>query len=72
MPTPAPILPIVDKILGIFQDWQKNRPMNKLRYRIEAAIEYVRLDEKSGEYKDYSDDKIKKYKEHYRKRIYDE
>ena len=72
MPNPLSALPIIDKILGIFQEWQKNRPVNKLRYRIEAAIDYVLVDMKEGEYEGIDDKEQTKLKLHFRKRIFDE
>lgn len=72
MPNPLSMIPIVDKVLSIIEDWQKSRPINKLRYRLEAAIEYILLDEKSGEYIHYDEKRIKQYKSHFKKRVLDE
>lgn len=72
MPNPLAALAIVEKALDIVKNWQANRPINKLRYRIEAAIEYVLLDERVGEYKSFDDEKRLQYKNHFRKRIFDE
>ena len=43
----------------------------RLRYRIEAAMQYVFVDEKVGEYADFNEAKRQKYKRHFRKRIFD-
>lgn len=40
-------------------------------YQIEAGMNYVFVSEKSGEFKDISDDRQKKLLEHYRKRLFD-
>lgn len=71
MPNPIAALPIIDKLLSIFQEWQKNRPAKKLEYRVAAAMEYVFLVEKGGEYTDIDDDKRKDLMLHFRKRIFD-
>lgn len=72
MPSPIPFLPIIDKALAIFQDWQKNRPMNKLRDRLESAMSYIHADRKEGEFKDMTDAEIKKKKVHFAKKVFDE
>ncbi len=43
----------------------------RLMYRIEAAMEYVSVDERTGEYKDIDPEDQAKLKLHFRKRIFD-
>ncbi len=43
----------------------------RLMYRIEAAMHYIFVDEKTGEYDDIDDEKRDKLKEHFRKRVFD-
>jgi hypothetical protein len=40
-------------------------------YQIESAMQYVFVDERSGKYTDTDEDKAKKLKTHFRKRIFD-
>ena len=44
----------------------------RLKYRIEAGMKYVFVDEGAGEFEKLSDDGKKKMKLHYRKRVFDE
>lgn len=57
------------KALGNFLT---GKELNRLRYQVEAGFNYVFVDEKSGQYKDISDDEQKKLKIHFRKQIFDE
>lgn len=61
----------IDKIAGIIAQTLSGAEVRKLKYRVEAATNYVEVDEKIGEYKNISDDKQKKLKLHFRKRIFD-
>ena len=72
MPNPLQFIPVLDKVLDIVREWQKNRPINKLRYRLESAIEYIKITEKDGEYASWDEEKLEKYKKHHKKRIFDE
>jgi predicted component of type VI protein secretion system len=49
-------------------DIKKNKRLN---YRIEAAMQYVFVTEKTGEYRKISKTKQNKLRLHYRKRIFD-
>jgi hypothetical protein len=44
----------------------------RLKYRCEAATQYVFVDEKVGQFAKLSDDGVEKMKLHFRKRIFDE
>lgn len=48
------------------------KTIKRLKYNLEAAQNYIFVDEKSGEYKDISDKKRDKLKLHFRKRVFDE
>lgn len=45
--------------------------MKRMAYRVEAAMEYIHADECVGKYSGYDEGKIKKYKLHWRKRVFD-
>jgi hypothetical protein len=47
------------------------KKIKRLEYRIEAAMQYVFVDERSGRYKNISSGKKAEMKTHYRKRIFD-
>ena len=57
------------KFLGQVMSGAESR---RLKYRIEAAVNYVHVDEKIGEYKGITDKKQKELKIHFSKRIFDE
>ena len=61
----------VAEIAKIVGNWQVSRDRNRLMYQIEAAQNYVFVNNKEGEYKDISDDKQKKLLLHFRKRVFD-
>ena len=44
--------------------------MKQFAYRVESAMSYVSVDEKTGIYESMDDKHIKKYKLHFRKRIF--
>ena len=46
--------------------------VRKLKYRLEAAVSFVHVVYKEGEYKDIEDTKQKQMMIHFRKRIFDE
>ena len=46
--------------------------IRKLRYRVEAAMAFVHVVEKSGEYKGITDEKQRQLEIHFIKRIFDE
>jgi len=58
----------IAKVVG---NWQVSKERNRLLYRIEASTEYIFVDEKSGEYSEIDEKKQKKYKLHFRKRVFD-
>ena len=48
-----------------------SKEVNRLKYRLEASMKYVFVDEKTGEFADADEKEIKKLKLHFRKRIFD-
>ena len=62
---------LVTEIAKVVGNWQVSKERNRLQYRIEAAQNYVFVNEKSGEYKDIADAKADKLLLHFRKRIFD-
>lgn len=58
----------VAKVVG---NWQVSKDRNRLLYRIEAAVNYVFILEKVGEYSEIDDKRQKKLLKHFRKRIFD-
>ena len=78
---PVPFIPIaaIEQIAGAIKEGFKvlgqilsGAELRKARYRIEAAMHYVHVDRKEGEYKDIPDDKQKALKIHFGKRVFDE
>lgn len=47
------------------------KQISRLLYRVEAAMHYVHVDEKSGEFEGIKESVRRKKKIHYRKRIFD-
>lgn len=47
------------------------KEFKRLKYQLEAAYNYVFVDEKSGQYKDLPPEKLADLKLHFRKRIFD-
>lgn len=62
----------VKEIAGLFKELVSGAEIRRLKYRIEAAEQYVFVDEKSGPYAETGDKKRKELKCHFRKRIFDE
>lgn len=58
----------VAKVVG---NWQNSKDRNRLLYRLEAAQNYVFVNERDGEYKDVEPGRAKKLLLHFRKRIFD-
>ena len=61
----------IKEVAGLAKELVSGKEVRRLRYRAEAAINYVFVDEKSGEYSGIDEKKQKKLKEHFRKRIFD-
>lgn len=70
--TASAIAKAIDRVADLIAQILSGAALRRLQYRIEAAINYVFVDEKSGQYKDISEEKRKEYKIHFRKRIFDE
>lgn len=62
----------VAEIAKVVGNWQVSKDRNRLLYRIEAAMKYVFVKEKTGEFKDIDDKKQEKLLLHFRKRVFDE
>jgi hypothetical protein len=60
------------EVAGLIREFVSTADVRRLRYRVEAATQYVFVDEGSGEYAKISEDAKKKLKLHFRKRIFDE
>ena len=76
---PIPGLGAVEQIAKAISEGSKlvaqiigGHAVRKLKYRMEAAMSYVHVSEKEGEYADISDKRQKELKLHFRKRIFDE
>lgn len=61
----------VAEIAKIVGNWQVSTDRRRLMYRLEAAQEYIFVDEKGGKYKEVSEKKQEKLKLHFRKRVFD-
>lgn len=74
-----PNILVIEKVAGAIQEtfkflsnWLSGKHARKLQYRVEAAMSYVHVDERHGEYKDISEKEARKWKVHFAKRIFDE
>ena len=71
------VIKVINKVSGAIEGiaakikTPAQRKIAKLEYRIEAAMSYVAVNERIGQYADFNDKKIAKYLVHFRKRIHD-
>jgi len=76
MATPVDLVTALSEALkevsGLIREIVSGAEVRRLKYRAEAAMNYVFVDEKTGEYAGINDKKQKDLKEHFRKRIFDE
>ena len=56
------------KLLG---QYLSGKEMARVKYQLEAAHQYIFVDEKAGEYGDIKPEKQKDLKIHFRKRVFD-
>ena len=70
--TASSIAKAIEKVADLMAQVLSGAVLRRLRYRVEAAMNYVFVDEKTGEYKDVSEEKQKDLKVHFRRRIFDE
>jgi len=61
----------IAEVAGLLKVVVAGKEVARLKYRAEAGMNYVFVDEKTGEYKDIDDKKQKSLKVHFRKRIFD-
>jgi hypothetical protein len=61
----------ISEVSGLIRELVSGAEVRKLKYRVEAAINYVQVDGKEGEYEGITDKKQKSLKVHFRKRIFD-
>jgi len=75
MATPVDLITAISEAIrevgSLVHELVAGAKVRRLEYRVEAAINYVFVDEKSGQYSDSSDKKRQELKEHFRKRIFD-
>lgn len=62
----------IREVASLMRELVAGSQMRRMRYRLEAAEEYVFIDEKSGKYVHHSDARRRELKAHFRKRIFDE
>lgn len=62
----------VDKFASLVAAWVTAQPIKRLQYRAEAAMHYVHVVRKVGEYKELTDDKREELMIHFEKQIFDE
>jgi len=76
MATPVDLITAISEavreIASLIKEAVSGADLRRLKYRVEAATNYVFVDEKAGEYSDISEKRQKELKEHFRKRIFDE
>ncbi len=70
------VFTFLSKLFGVGEnltnpEQYKIKVVKRLNYRIEAAMQYVLVDQKAGEYKNITDKRQAKLKEHFSKRIFD-
>ena len=61
----------IEKASMLVAEFLSGAIVRKLNYRIEAAMSYVFVNEKAGEYAGVSDEKQAKLLIHFRKRVFD-
>ena len=61
----------VAEIAKVVGNWQVSKNRNRLLYRIEAAIKYVFVSERFGEYENIDEKRQAKLLKHFRRRIFD-
>lgn len=61
----------IAEIAKVVGNWQVSSERKRLNYRLEAAENYVFVNEKSGQYNGISDKKKDQLLYHFRKRIFD-
>jgi hypothetical protein len=62
----------IKEVAGLVRDLVAGKEVARLKYRAEAGMNYIFVDEKVGEYKDVSAKKQEELKLHFRKRVFDE
>lgn len=62
----------IKEVSGLVRELISGAEVARLKYRTEAAMDYVFVDEKSGEYKYIDEKRQSELKLHFRKRIFDE
>ena len=59
------------EIAGLLREIVSTKETRRLRYRVESAMQYIFVDEKSGEYAKITDKAREKLKVHFRRRVFD-
>jgi len=62
----------VKEVTSLTRELVSSAEVRRLRYRVEAAVNYIFVDEKSGEYANIRDKERDGLKRHFRKRVFDE
>jgi hypothetical protein len=62
----------IKEVSGLLKELVAGAEVRRLKYRTEAAMQYVFVDEKTGDYEGISEKRRKDLKQHFRKRIFDE
>ena len=69
--TATSISKAIEKVADLLAQILSGAALRKLQYRIEAAQQYIFVDEKSGDYKGIKEAETIKLKAHFRRRIFD-
>jgi hypothetical protein len=76
MATPVDLVTAVSEAIkevsGLLKELVAGAEVRRLKYRTEAAMQYVFVDEKAGDYEKITEKRQKDLKSHFRKRIFDE
>lgn len=62
----------IEKVAELLATWISGEVIRKYKYRIEAAVNFVFVVYKEGQYADLSEERKKELMLHFRKRIFDE
>lgn len=76
MPSLKEILDAISKAFGVGENITDPKQYDikefkRLKYQVEAAQDYIFVDERSGQYEKSNEEEIRKLKLHFRKRVFD-
>lgn len=69
--TATSIAKAIEKVADLIAQVLSGSVVRRLNYRLEAAQNYIFVNEKTGQYKELADNKRDEYLMHFRKRVFD-